>query len=73
MWTKFGQIEARIVEILNSHLKKSSQEEGPFSRSDGLMKKNWKNLINPLLVYNKKSKEARKTADGHPHHQGGSS
>ena len=53
------KIEASIVEVLNSHLRKSVKEEGSFSSWDSLMKKNWSNLINPPLVYLKKSKEAR--------------
>ena len=47
------------MEVLNSHLRKSSKEEGSFSFWDGLMKKNWPNLINPPLVYSKSNKEAR--------------
>ena len=52
-------LEASIVEVLNSHLRKSSKEEGSFSFWDGQMKKNWPNLINPPLVYKSSNKEAR--------------
>ena len=53
------KIEASIVEVINSHLRRSMKEEGSFSIWDGLMKKNRVNLINPPLVYFKKSKEDR--------------
>ena len=55
------KIKASIVEVINSHL-----EEGFFSIWDGLMKKNWTNLINPPLVYFKKSKEARESCKWSP-------
>ena len=54
-----SKIEASIVETTNSHLKKSQKEEGSFSIWDEKMKKNWVKLINPPLVYQKSSKEAR--------------
>ena len=53
------KIEAAIVEVINSFLRKSFIEEGSFSYWDGLMKKNWSNLINPALVYKSSNKEAR--------------
>lgn len=53
------KIEASIVEVINSHLRKCMKEEGSFSLWDGHMKKNWVNLINPPLVYLKKSIEDR--------------
>jgi len=53
------KIEASIVEVTNSHLRKCMKEEGSFSSWDGLMKKNWANLINPPLVYLKKNKVDR--------------
>ena len=53
------KLEASIVEVLNSHLRKTLKEEGSFSRWDGLIKKRWSNIINPPLVYFKKNKEAR--------------
>ena len=49
-----NKIEAYIGETLNSHLRKTQKEEGSFSEWDGLMKKSWKNLINPPLMYKKK-------------------
>ena len=42
------------------------KEEGSFSSWDGLMKKNWANLINPPLVYIKKSKEDRANCNWSP-------
>ena len=54
-----NKIKACIVETLNSHLRKIPKEEGSFSEWDGLMKKSWKNLINPPLMYKKKNKEVR--------------
>ena len=53
------KLEVAIVEVLNSHLRKSTFEEGSFSWWDGLMKKNWSNIINPPCIYKKKNKEAR--------------
>lgn len=53
------KIEASIVEVTNSHLRKVQKEEGSFSNWDGLMKRNWSKLINPPLVYTKSSKKAR--------------
>ena len=52
------KIEASIVEVTNSHLRKVQKEEGSFSTWDGLMKKSWSKLINPPLVYAKNSKKA---------------
>lgn len=54
------KIEASIVETINSHLRISRMEEGSFSFWDSQIKKVWPNLINPPLIYFKKSKEARK-------------
>ena len=53
------KIEASMVEIANSHLRKSRIEEGSLSLWDGQIKKLWPNLINPPLVYFKKRKEAK--------------
>ena len=53
------KLEGAVVEVLNSHIRKSLKEEGSFSGWDGKMKKNWSNIINPPRVYKKKNKEAR--------------
>jgi ribonuclease HI len=60
------KMEASIVEVSNSHLRKVRKEEGSFSSWDGLMKKNWSKLINPPLVYSKSSKMARKDCKWFP-------
>lgn len=53
------KLEAAIIEVMNAYLRKSSHEEGTFSFWDGMMKKQWSNLINPPLVYAASNKEAR--------------
>jgi hypothetical protein len=60
------KMEASIVEVSNSHLRKVRKEEGSFSSWDGLMKKNWSKLINLPLVYSKSSKMARKDCKWFP-------
>ena len=53
------KIEASIIETLNAYIRKSKFEEGSFSLWDSRIKDNWANLINPPLVYFKKSKANR--------------
>lgn len=53
------KIEASIVKIAISHLRRSRIDEGSFTIWDGVIKKVWTKLINPPLVYLKKRKEAR--------------
>ena len=48
-----NKIEASIIEVINCNIRKNSKEEGSFSEWDAEMKKNWKCLINPPLIYKK--------------------
>ena len=65
------KLEASIVEVLNASLRKTSHEEGSFTFWDGLMKKQWSNLVNLPLVYTTNNKEARANCKWAPPPQGG--
>ena len=55
------KLEASIMEVLNSHLRKSVKKEGSFSFWDRCMKNNWSKLINPPIIDLKINKEVRGT------------
>lgn len=56
----YNKVEASITEVMNNYIRKITKEEGTFTEWDEEIKKNWINLINPPLVYNKKEINARK-------------
>ena len=61
-----SKIEASIVEIVNSYLRKSRMAEGSFSDWDCCIKKLWPKLINPPMLYPKASQEARRNCKWSP-------
>lgn len=61
-----SKIEADIVEIVNSYLRKSQMVEGSFSDWDSYIKKLWHKLINPAMLYPKASREARRNCKRSP-------
>ena len=55
-----NKVEASIIEVMNSYLRKTTQIEGSFFEWDGNMKKEWEHLINPPLLYERNDLKARK-------------
>lgn len=60
-----NKVEASIIEVLNNNLR-NRFVEGAFSDWDAEMRKNKKNLINPLRIYFKTNKKAREECKWKP-------